>query len=102
MIGRCSFGGVIDRELNDMRPVDARMPDDHVPLDQDLGKDFLYVRYNADLPKAGLAELGLGDLGIVPEQVQKRAVDNLEELQKIGAALGKRVDLAQLGSFVGE
>jgi hypothetical protein len=28
-------------------------------------------------------------------------VDNLDDLQKIEAALGRRVDLAHLGTFVG-
>ena len=66
-------------------------------------KDFLYVRYNADLTDAGLAELGLGDHGIDPDQVrQMDAVDDLEDLRRIGAVLGRRVDLAHLGSFVGE
>jgi hypothetical protein len=28
-------------------------------------------------------------------------VDNFEELQRIGAALGRRIELADLGPFVG-
>jgi hypothetical protein len=79
------------------------MPGEHLPLDQDLGKEFLYVRYNADLTDGGLAEPGLADAGIDPDQLQELdAGDYLEELQRIGAAVGRRVDLAHLSPFVGE
>src|SRR5262249_19162630 len=55
-IGRCTHGDVIDRELLDMIP--RQGPDDGsltdrlarppVPLDVDLGRQFLYARYNVD------------------------------------------------------
>jgi hypothetical protein len=100
VVGRCTFGGVIDRELHDLLTVDPSLHDQPLTLEDDLGRDFLYVRYNAELTTNGLAELGLGDSGIDPEKVQKMdAVDNLDELQEIGAALAKRVDLAHLGAF---
>ena len=101
VVGRCSFGGVIDRELHDLLIVDPSLHDQPLTLDEDLGRHFLYVRYNAELTLNGLEELGLGDSGIDPDKVQKMdAVDNLDELQEIGAALATKVDLAHLGSFV--
>ena len=101
VVGRCSFGGVIDRELHELLIVDPSLHDQPLTLDEDLGRHFLYVRYNAELTLNGLKELGLGDSGIDPDKVQKMdAVDNLDELQEIGAALATKVDLAHLGLFV--
>ncbi len=98
VIGRCSYGGVIDRELHDLIPIDPQVPDTPLRLDADTGKAFLYVRYNAELTEAGLAELGLR--GLNPRELRKMdEVANLPELETVGEALGKRVSLAHLGSF---
>ena len=49
----------------------------------DLGRAFLYARYNADLSAAGLKELGCGNMD--PEKVQKLdAVDQIDNLLEIG------------------
>jgi hypothetical protein len=91
VIGRCSFGAVIDRELGDLVPPG--------PLTQDTGKAFLYCRYNAELTHDGLAELGLPNVD--PAQVRKMdSVDHVDELQQVGRAVGRLVDLAHLGTFV--
>jgi hypothetical protein len=98
VIGRCTYGGILDRELHDLVPIDPGIADQPVPLDRDLGKAFLYVRYNAELTPNGLEELGLGDL----DAKQMRKMDdvaNLDDLTKVGQALGQRVDLADLGAF---
>src|SRR5262249_57194218 len=55
-IGRCSYGDVIDRELLDMVPregsdegkLEERLARPRVSLDKDLGRSFLYARYNVD------------------------------------------------------
>ena len=76
-VGRCAHGSVIDRELLDL--ICRESADDWtleritkaplIPLSQDLGRAFLYARYNADLSQEGLEVMGLGNLN--PEDVQK-------------------------------
>jgi uncharacterized protein len=99
MIGRCTYGGVLDRELHDLLPADPGFDDEAVSLEEDLGKSFLYSRYNAELTPAGLEELGLAHLDAT--EVRKMdAVDRVGDLEEIGVAVGERVDLAHLGPFV--
>jgi hypothetical protein len=79
--------------------MDPGIPTQPLSLDTDLGKAFLYTRYNVELTSNGLADLEIHDL----DAERLRAMDdvaNLEDLARIGAALGQRVDLAHLGSFV--
>jgi uncharacterized protein len=98
VIGRCTYGGIIDRELRDLIPIDPNVPDTKLPLDVDTGKAFLYIRYNAELTDAGLKELGLSNLD--PRKLQQMdEVDNLPDLQRVGQALGERVSLDHFGSF---
>jgi hypothetical protein len=83
VIGRCTFGGVIDRELHDLIAREPGSEDRKVPAETDLGKAFTYVRYNAELTAEGLGQLGV--VGVDPEQVRKMdSVDRLPELEKIG------------------
>lgn len=99
-VGRCVQGGVIDRELSDLIPrgEDGRP----LPLDQDLGRDFLYARYDADLSREGLDALGLP--AIDPKRVQTLdAVDAIGELRQVGRAVARGVDMArQFAPFVGD
>ena len=98
IVGRCTYGGIIDRELHDLIPMDPQEPDRPLSLDVATDKAFLYVRYNAELTEDGLAQLKLGHID--PERVRKMdSVDHIGELAEIGAALGAEVDLAHLGSF---
>jgi len=87
--GRCTYGPEIDRELGDM-----------IPTEKDTNRDFLYVRYNADLSEQGLKDLGLGHLD--PEKVQKMdSVKYMEDLQSVGTKTAMaQVNLEHLGSFV--
>lgn len=95
-IGRCTYGAPIDRELGDLIPRDA--DGNPVPLSQNLGRHFLYVRYNADLTRAGLDALGLHDVN--PGDVQKLdAVENIGDLSRIGRAVAAEVSLSHLGPF---
>ena len=99
-------GNLIDRKLRDLTCRDAS-PDysveewreaPHVPLDRDLGRSFLYVRYNADLSAEGLDALGCGNMD--PEKVQKLdAVDQIENLLKIGLSAGEKIKTEHFGSF---
>lgn len=99
IIGPCTYGGVIDLELHDLIAIDPGIPDQPLSLERDLGKAFLYVRYDAELTPNGSDALGLGHLGA--KRMRKMDdVANIPNLTKIGEALGREVDLAHIGSFV--
>jgi hypothetical protein len=95
-VGRCVYGAVIDRELGDMVPRDAIGP---LSLETNLGRAFVYARYNADLSREGLTKLGLPDVD--PRAVQKLdAVDAIGDLARVGEAAARAVDLvAQFGAL---
>jgi hypothetical protein len=109
-IGRCTYGDVIDRELLDMVPregadigtVAERRKRTLVPLSTNLGRRFLYARYNVDLSHAGLKDLNFPDVD--PKSVQQMdnaKPENIELLERIGAASGAaQVDKAHFGSFI--
>ena len=90
-VGRCTYGAVIDRELGDMIPSE--------PLSQDLGRHFLYARYNADISAEGLAAMGLSDID-ADAVSELDSVGNINDLQRIGQTAAKTIDLAHFGSFV--
>ena len=90
-IGRCTYGEEIDREMGTM------ISDQ--PLTVNTGKDFLYVRYNANLTRKGLDDLGLKNLD--PEDVIKMdSVKYIDKLQKVGKAAAKQVSLDHFGNFI--
>ena len=106
-IGRCTFGAPLDREILDMIPrkVDAAMTMEQqyqaplIPLTTDLGRHFLYARYNADLSAQGLGAAGFA--GVNAASIQKMdAVENMETLLAIGKKAGEVVNAAHLGSFL--
>ena len=59
-VGRCVYGPPLDREVGDLVPRDGQGAP--IPLSTDLGRAFLYARYNAELTRSGLAALGLPEL----------------------------------------
>jgi len=98
-IGRCTYGDLIDRELLDMVPregadegkLDERLQRQPVPLDVDMGRHFLYTRYNVDLTTMGLAELGFGHIDPdVARKMDKADQAHIELLLQIGAASAAR------------
>ena len=96
-VGRCVHGAPLDREINDMIPRDEN--GNKIPLDQDLGRRFIYSRYNADLSREGLNDMGLHD--IEPKNVQKLdSVDYIDELRRVGRKLGEEIKIDHFGSFV--
>jgi uncharacterized protein len=106
-IGRCTFGSRLDREMLDMVPreFDAGMTTDRrdsappIPLATDLGRHFLYARYNADLSAKGLKAAGFDQVN--PASIQKMdAVENMETLLAIGRKAGSEVDALHLGPFI--
>lgn len=77
--GDCLAGGPLDREIGNM--IGQGIPG--------VEKLFTYVRYNADLSRAGLDALGLQ--GIDPAHVQQMdSVDHIGEMQQVGRAVAER------------
>lgn len=90
-VGRCVHGAPIDEELGDLIPrrgdAGERRP---VPLSEDLGRQFLYARYNAELSKQWLAARGLGKID--PAHVSKLdSVEFVPDLVRVGKALAREV-----------
>ncbi len=104
-VGRCTYGAAIDSEIADLVCREENAPGDErqmspplIPLERDLGRAFLYARYNAELSGKGLAALGFPDAPV--ERVQKLdATDQMETLLAIGLEAGKAVLLEHFGPF---
>jgi len=95
-VGRCVHGAPLDREIGDMVPRDddGKM----IPLSQDLGRRFLYARYNADLSREGLNALGLHD--IKPKNVQKLdSIEYIPDLRKVGQKVAEEIKIEHFGNF---
>ncbi len=104
--GRCTHGDFIDRELRDLTcrdsDIDCTLEEwqraDHMPLTQDLGRAFLYARYNANLSREGLDALECHQMD--PEKVQKLdSVDQIENLLRIGMSAAAKIELQHFGPF---
>jgi hypothetical protein len=90
VFGRCRHGGVLDREVGDLRG-------ERGLLEERL---FSYVRYNAELTRAGLDDLGLPDLR--PEDVQRLdSVQHIDDLRRVGQAVARDVEPEHFAGFVG-
>ena len=93
VVGRCVHGVSIERELGDLIP--RRVEGDRlveVPLSENLGRDFLYARYNAELSSKWLADRDLGEVN--PANVaQLDSVDHIADLVRVGQALAQEVRL---------
>jgi hypothetical protein len=108
-IGRCTYGDVIDRELLDMVPREGadegtlaeRLARPRVPLDQDLGRSFLYARYNVDLSDEGLARLGIAGVRSEDARRMDRADrDHIDLLLRIGSKAAEQVNVTEhFGGF---
>lgn len=93
VFGECRCGAELDREVLDMMGDICNGPSPVLP------KLFSYVRYNADLSRAGLNALGLPS--IEPKNVQQMdSVDHIAELQEVGRKVGERVSLEHFAQFV--
>ena len=86
------------------RPVDSEIlqvfeADGDCTVTRDLGRSFLYARYNADLSYAGLTSLGFP--GVDPDSIQKMdCPSNIPALLEIGQAAASEVQLEHFGSFL--
>ncbi len=96
-VGRCVHGLALDREIGDLVPRTA--DGSKRPLSEDLGRSFLYARYDADISRRGLDTMGFSDFD--PAKVAKLdAVDSLPELTAIGKKVAEEVDVTDFGSFL--
>jgi hypothetical protein len=70
-----------------------------IPLSQDLGRRFLYARYNADLSREGLDAMGLHD--IKPKNVQKLdSIEFIDDLRRVGRKVAEEIKIEHFGSFI--
>jgi hypothetical protein len=99
VVGRCVYGDPIDREMRDLIPRDES--GEPIPLSHDLGRAFLYARYNAELTSPWLHSIGLGDID--PSHVSKLdSVDYIDDLRRVGRKVAEQVRLAHFGPFIGK
>jgi uncharacterized protein len=92
ILGRCVHGPAIDREVGDLVAPQ--------PLTHDLGRAFLYARYDADISPAGLAQKGLGEID--PAGLTMDNVAATGDLKRIGSAAADAVDMRRhFGPFMG-
>lgn len=96
-VGRCVHGEKLDGEIGDMIP--RAENGEKIPLSQDLGRKFLYARYNAMLSEEGLDEIGLGDIDA--KKVQGlNSVDYINDLLRIGKRIAEDIDLGDFATFM--
>ncbi len=96
-LGRCVHGDVIDNEIGDLIPLDR--DGRRLPLSENLGRRFLYTRYNTSLCREAFCLQGLED--IEPEKVQKLdAVTQIDNLRRIGRKAAEQVSLDHFGAFI--
>jgi uncharacterized protein len=89
-VGRCVHGADIDEEIGDLIPRDDA--GNEIPLSQDLGRRFLYARYNAELTSQWLNNRGLGDVD--PTQVaQLDSVAHVNDLVRVGQAVADDIKI---------
>ena len=96
IIGRCIHGGEFDRELGRCdTAIDNEVGDlvDRTdPIPDDLGRQFTYARYNAELSRKWLDKRGLRDVD--PAKVsQLDSVEHIPDLVRVGQALANEVKL---------
>ncbi len=91
VFGNCKSGAMIDRELWDLTGEHGRGVVDP--------KLFTYMRYNADLTRAGLDALGLSH--IEPRTVQQLdSVQYIPQLREVGGAVARQVNIEHFEGFL--
>jgi hypothetical protein len=89
VFGHCRYGAWLDREVGALCEPQHWLTTPY----------FAYVRYNADLTRTGLAQLGLGS--IKPEDVQQMdSVEHIADLQAVGTAAASSVKEAHFNGFL--
>ena len=91
VFGKCLNGGQLDLEVLDLIGSAGQGPA--------TPKLCTYMRYNADLTRDGLDALGLPH--IEPKNVQQLdSVDHIAELQEVGRAVAKQVNVNHFAGFL--
>jgi uncharacterized protein len=89
VFGRCRHGAHIDSEVGDLKQSKGL-------LDERL---FSYVRYNVELSRRGLDDLGLPD--VIPEEVQRLdSVEHINDLSRVGQAMADDVAVEHFAGFL--
>jgi hypothetical protein len=89
VFGRCRHGAHVDLEVGDLKQGKGL-------LDERL---FSYVRYNVELSRRGLNDLGLPD--VVPEDVQRLdSVAHISDLSRVGQAAADEVAEEHFAGFL--
>ena len=96
VIGRCIHGGEYDKEIKRCETeIDSEvgdLVDRSDPIKDDLGRQFTYARYNAELSKKWLQKRGLGDID--PANVSKLdSIEFIPDLIRVGQALANEVKI---------
>lgn len=100
--GRCTFGDPIDSELLDLIPREGpdegtdeqRLARSRVPLSRDLGRAFLYARYNIDLSPTALAALGFPTVDAEAlAKLDKADAHHIDLLARVGERASRQVDV---------
>lgn len=97
-IGRCVAGPPLDREVGDLIPREGSGR--RRPLSEDLGRGFLYARYDALLTRAGLSSIDCGDID--PAAVSTLdSVEHMAELEQVGKAVAEhQLDVNDFGPLL--
>jgi patatin-like phospholipase/acyl hydrolase len=91
--GRCRAGATLDREVGSM------MLNLEGESKEMLPRLFTYMRYNAELSREGLDDLGLRN--VQPKDVQKLdSIEHMGALKDVGTAAAKSVDPSHFAGFL--
>ena len=85
-VGRCIYGAPIDREMDNLVPMDE--DGNALGIDNDAGRHFSYIRYNADLSQESLNSIGLSHI----ESDDVREMDStkyIPQLREVGKKTGE-------------
>jgi uncharacterized protein len=92
MLGECRAGGQIDHEIGDMVSLKGGQ------ANWTGAKLFTYLRYDADLTRAGLDAMGLADVD--PSHVQMLdSVQFIPEIQRVGQTAAMQVKTEHFAGF---
>lgn len=103
-VGRCVHGDVLDSEIGDMIPRDGEMDKEdsysnRLPLSQDLGRNFLYARYNVHLERDELDAMGLPQVDV--KKVRKLdSIEGIRDLRRIGRCAADQVNINDFAPFL--
>lgn len=91
VFGKCLNGGELDREVWEMKGENGKGPI--------TPKLFTYMRYNADLTRNALDALGLQHIELHNVQLMD-SIEHIPELQEVGRAVAKEVNIAHFAGFL--